>query len=1104
MKKHIILLSILVSMVTAFLPVGANAQLTGNEYAIFNWQNNGDFNAFLNCDIDSITYSKIDLDGRTHPNVVIQEVWTPDSVYRIPLATIDSVSFRAPDPVIKDGLFHITSWHFPYVTAVSDSTVTFNASIPSDSLPSIGQVVITDIYDEPFDHGFAGRVVRVLTTSGRVCVECSPVTIADVYDQLVCVGKSVSYNENGSPSGAPRRIIIDEKDVLTYEISNRSDTLYYKINNQDTSYVIINNATNLCLDYAICYNLPGHEDRFMYTVNGIRDCGTSVKFTKSGDTIFSKDFVSIKIPTKIWGLVAKLQLGGFIGFEGLAELNAEVPYRIQANFGYDSQLSKYGNNGFFANFNGTGLQSPNGHVKLEASAHLGLDLKFHTFFLSERLANAEINLSAGPRFTGTLEFDTDFSHLPSWYDFKDTHITVEPLVASLNANAKTIFDQDPIEWEKPETSIFGEKLYYLFPVFGAPYAIGVNNFGVPTALTTDISRNLIFAVTPGIGLYQNGSLVDSKYASKTYKRQAEWKKSNLQMEVQNRYPSGTYTAVPIFKFFNKTIEASPTSTITIPVYATISTDPTSLDFGNMTVGKTKQLILGVTGTNVSGDISLILLNTCTNAEFTLEKESLSSGDGSVIVTCRATSEGNINGQLVLSAIGANDVRVSISGTAVNPPPAITVSPTLLDFNKVTKGDSKQMTFKVTGSYLTGDLTVSSDNSYYTVSPTSISSTEAANGRTVTVTYQPTATGPHLGAITISGGGATSETVSVKGTCVMPPTISVDQTSLNFGRVTVGETKNLTLTVTGTNVSGNISLILLNTCTNAEFTISPESLPASGGTVTVTCNATSEGNINGQLVLSANGADDVRVSMSGTAVNPRPAITVRPTLLDFDKVTKGDSKQMTFKVTGSYLTGDLTVSSDNSYFKVSPTSISSTESANGRTVTVTYQPTATGPHLGAITISGGGATSETVSVKGTCVKPTIRVDQTSLDFGNVKVGKTKQLILGVTGTNVSGNISLTLLNTCTHAEFTLDKESLSSSGEAVKVTCKATSVGDISGKLILSATGADDVTVILSGKAISTAASIDDDANPLDLNMDVTSTFNDTGSNIRPDDGSNED
>ena len=97
-------------------------------------------------------------------------------------------------------------------------------------------------------------------------------------------------------------------------------------------------------------------------------------------------------------------------------------------------------------------------------------------------------------------------------------------------------------------------------------------------------------------------------------------------------------------------------------------------------------------------------------------------------------------------------------------PTLSVSPSSLSFS-TTAGQTVTKTFTVTGTNLTGNVTLtkSDANGVYTISPTTISASAAASGATVTVTYNPTAAGTQSGTITVASSGATSKTVSLSGT-----------------------------------------------------------------------------------------------------------------------------------------------------------------------------------------------------------------------------------------------------------------------------------------------------------------------------------------------------
>ena len=297
-----------------------------------------------------------------------------------------------------------------------------------------------------------------------------------------------------------------------------------------------------------------------------------------------------------------------------------------------------------------------------------------------------------------------------------------------------------------------------------------------------------------------------------------------------------------------------------------------------------------------------------------------------------------------------NVCVTAKGLAV---PKITTSKSSLDFGTVAKNSTNTKKFTVKGSDLTGNLTVSpTSSSYFTVNPTTITAAQAmsSNGVEVTVTYKPTATGNHSATFTISGNGATSKTVSVSGKCA---SLTASTTSLDMETTYVGTPKTATFTITGANLPEAITLVQpWSETIGGEFSISPTTLPKTGGTVTVTYTP-SGAHTSGAAFKFKSGNFIVNIAVTAKGIST-PKITVNPTSLHFSAAVS-----KTFKVTGTNLTGSLTViSSNKSKFTVSPSTLPKT----GGTVTVTYHDTdgATSAS-GTITISGGGASSKTVSV-----------------------------------------------------------------------------------------------------------------------------------------------
>jgi hypothetical protein len=101
-------------------------------------------------------------------------------------------------------------------------------------------------------------------------------------------------------------------------------------------------------------------------------------------------------------------------------------------------------------------------------------------------------------------------------------------------------------------------------------------------------------------------------------------------------------------------------------------------------------------------------------------------------------------------------------------PRITVNPATLEMN-TTVGTPETATFKVTGANLTGNVSLSlSGSNAFTLSTSSISANQAANGVNVTVTYDPTTVGTHEATVTLTSADAETVTVKLNGTAEAAP------------------------------------------------------------------------------------------------------------------------------------------------------------------------------------------------------------------------------------------------------------------------------------------------------------------------------------------------
>ncbi len=300
---------------------------------------------------------------------------------------------------------------------------------------------------------------------------------------------------------------------------------------------------------------------------------------------------------------------------------------------------------------------------------------------------------------------------------------------------------------------------------------------------------------------------------------------------------------------------SGTATSTVNITYTVPAEPmlatsTSAVTIDGEVGYTATFT--VTGSNLTSDIYLSVTDgLIATPAFISAADAM---QGPVTVEVRPINvKADYIGSVTVSSAGAASKVVTVNYTAPEQPeqpavPTITVSTGALaiDGNTGTTG-----TFTVTGSNLTGDINVSSSNSDFTA---------VNNGGTVTVTYTGDATVGASTVITVSSDGAQSQTVNVTyspATVVATPTLSVSPASVaidgNDG--TTG-----TFTVTGSDLTGNVTIT-----PTAGFTVSPATIAPTSGTVSQTVTITADGTAaTGTITVASPGAASQSVDVTYTA------------------------------------------------------------------------------------------------------------------------------------------------------------------------------------------------------------------------------------------------
>lgn len=249
----------------------------------------------------------------------------------------------------------------------------------------------------------------------------------------------------------------------------------------------------------------------------------------------------------------------------------------------------------------------------------------------------------------------------------------------------------------------------------------------------------------------------------------------------------------------------------------------------------------------------------------------------------------------LSAYSDVYVRVYYSGTtairciddlslevATAQQPYISLSTETLNTGDVYVGNEVTKTFTVSSGNLTGDISVAT--TLGTVNPTSIEK----NGEetTVTWTYTPTEAGDFTGTITVgSEDDELQKTISISGNAI-GAAIDLSVTEIDAGEVFVGNEVTKTFTVTGHNLTGDISV------TTDLGTVSPTTIDKEAGETTVTWTYTpNEADDFIAEITVASSTDNLEetIIIFGSAVNaPEPLSLPFVETFDTNDGTGGNS------------------------------------------------------------------------------------------------------------------------------------------------------------------------------------------------------------------------
>ena len=524
--KHNILLINLLLFVLSFSAKG--------QEVLYIFENTGKMDAFYCSDIDSITHSKIGIDGKNYDDYVTQLVHLKDSVYQINIADIDSITLRKPETIVKPDVYFLTEAHLPYIERSEAWSLFFKESLPQNLRPKVGQmIVLKPFMSELVEYGFMGKVESISTSAGDIEFHCSEVGIDDIYEQIIEFG-TTEITPNGSLRATsadyswkiPININIVDGIKLTADFSGKVETTQYvrKLANDKITYVKVDIINSKALSVNV----------FVENKTGMND-------------LIGPVIPVCKIPIGTTPIFLEINFTGFYDLQGSVSFGLE--YKNETK---DKISIEYANNDWSINNSSQEISSQS--TESQSSIHPKLSFKgsFHVGIYGDFYVGAPnsslgvgVGLYIGPKFKAQLEM-IDFES-PSVYSvFKNAEIGVNwlSIKGEVDFRAKIPFFK---EWKwkaltTPEINFF-PWTFHLMPAFAN---FKYNKEGNNSVLSYDVSRHLLYPVHLGTRVYDNEkkNLIQEQYRNDLY-----WYTPIADVKYNYTLTSGqSYKAVPSFKY----------------------------------------------------------------------------------------------------------------------------------------------------------------------------------------------------------------------------------------------------------------------------------------------------------------------------------------------------------------------------------------------------------------------------------------------------------------------------------------------------------------------------------------------------------------------------
>lgn len=523
---------------------------------IFVYRNDGGFDAFLKSEVDSMTLSHEDAEGKYHAGWETQLIHTPDSTYRIPLAAIDSISFFAPPTILNKDVFILTAEHDAYITRADTVSFTFASGTPEELLPEKGNLVVSRYDCTSFPDGIVARVTYVAEDAAGMHYECERAGIDEVFDQILlyeeCAPAQDTKAEKSTKASIEANATIWDE---TYKENFEKDGTSASIEVNDKASLRVLMRKTLGSPFYFKLELENKLD-----INPSLTAISEAQMGASFDIIKEKSIGRIPIPYTPLFFVPKISMAGYFDLTGEVKLEAGLFFNRLDMISFEYKEGEWGCNYSHKQEGRWDIAQ----LSMEGAAEVGISPEL-LFSFCGTATGVGVNFSAGLKEYVNFKFDAlEYFDTGAYAAIKESYAnTTAPYSISVFAQAGLFDSDNSPRWTKTysdEKQIGNDK--FIVPEFSEITCTDGTESN-SEVVSTNISRDLLLPTNVGFAVYDDeNNLISKKYSSATYTGPSEWPFKGLS-EQFSRLESGEYTVYPLIKIFDKELLAIPSGKFTI-------------------------------------------------------------------------------------------------------------------------------------------------------------------------------------------------------------------------------------------------------------------------------------------------------------------------------------------------------------------------------------------------------------------------------------------------------------------------------------------------------------------------------------------------------------